>query len=63
MLFRSQENDKIGQKIGLSNVYLRLMIFFNRRAAMEVFSEEGEGTRIEITVPCQEALPVSESLE
>ncbi len=58
-----QENDKIGQKIGLSNVYLRLMIFFNRRAAMEVFSEEGEGTRIEITVPCQEALPVSESLE
>lgn len=58
-----QENDKIGQKIGLSNVYLRLMIFFNRRATMDIFSVEGEGTRIEITVPCQEVLTVTERLK
>lgn len=46
-----KEKDQIDRKIGLSNVYLRLMIFFNYQATMEVFSGEETGTRIQIEMP------------
>ncbi len=46
-----RENDQIDRKIGLSNVYHRLMIFFNYRAEMEIYSEQERGTRIEIAMP------------
>lgn len=41
------------EKIGLSNVYARLQIFFNRQAEMEVESGVEKGTTIRIVLPDQ----------
>lgn len=42
-----------GQKIGLGNVYLRLMIFFSYKAKMQIFSSKETGTRIVLCLPCE----------
>ena len=47
--------DRPGQRIGLGNVYLRLMIFFNHKAEMKVFSRPEAGTRIVLSLPCEES--------
>lgn len=47
-----RESDLAEQKIGLCNVYLRLQLFFNRQARMEIYSKQGRGTRVWISLPC-----------
>ncbi len=49
-----EQTERPGQKIGLGNVYLRLMIFFSHKAQMKVFSSPETGTRIVISLPCAE---------
>lgn len=50
-----RQTSGMDQKIGLGNVYLRLMIFFNYEASMEIYSNPGKGTRIVMTLPYEKS--------
>lgn len=40
-----------GQRIGLSNVYMRLQVLFGDEAKLQIESNSGEGTAVSITLP------------
>ena len=40
-----------GQRIGLSNVYMRLQVLFGDEAKLQIESSSGEGTAVSITLP------------
>lgn len=46
-----KEGDGSGEKIGLSNVYFRLGIFYHHRAKMKISSRPGSGTEILLCLP------------
>ncbi len=47
-----RQSEHSEQRLGLSNVYTRLQIFFHGRAQMEIKSVPGVGTEITMALPC-----------
>ena len=45
-----RENQENG-KIGLSNIYMRVHIFYENQGDMEIYSTEGKGTMVRILLP------------
>lgn len=45
-----EENDEIGEHVGIKNVYYRLKLYYGEGFRMRVDSEQGFGTTVEITL-------------
>lgn len=54
MKHRSLSSSSGKDSIGLSNIYQRLRLFYGERASLKIESRPGEGTRVEIFIPCGE---------
>ena len=54
MKHRSLSSSSGKDSIGLSNIYQRLRLFYGERASLRIKSRIGEGTRVEISIPCGE---------
>ena len=48
-----KENQETG-KIGLSNIYMRVRIFYEDQGDVQIYSTEGEGTTVRICLPVKE---------
>lgn len=49
-----EENDDIGERVGMKNAYYRLKLCFQDRFMFVMDAREGEGTHIEISLPLME---------
>ncbi|WP_039833210.1 sensor histidine kinase [Paenibacillus sonchi] len=52
-----EENDDIGERVGMKNAYYRLKLCFQDRFKFAMDAREGTGTHIEISLPLMEAAP------
>ncbi|CQR57378.1 sensor histidine kinase [Paenibacillus riograndensis] len=52
-----EENDDIGERVGMKNAYYRLKLCFQDRFMFAMDAREGTGTYIEISLPLLEAAP------
>ncbi|MCE3202372.1 sensor histidine kinase [Paenibacillus sonchi] len=52
-----EENDDIGERVGMKNAYYRLKLCFQDRFMFAMDAREGTGTYIEISLPLMEAAP------
>ena len=50
-----QENDDMGEKVGMKNALNRLKLSYYQSFTFAIHSQEGEGTRIQITIPLVQA--------
>ncbi|KQO16655.1 sensor histidine kinase [Paenibacillus sp. Leaf72] len=52
-----EENDDIGERVGMKNAYYRLKLCYQNRFDFAIRAGEGTGTRIEITLPLEAGQP------
>ncbi|MNW15595.1 hypothetical protein D3C71_2141490 [compost metagenome] len=48
-----EEQEEIGERVGMKNTYNRLKLIYGERYSFTVSSAEGEGTEIQILLPLE----------
>ncbi len=49
--FLNESDEHEGGRIGLRNVHVRLQLTYGPESGLAIYSEPGEGTRIEFSIP------------